>query len=71
MENEDRERLVRIETILEKVVAPQLQSYGPRIRKLETVAKVAGYAWVGIGAVALVFKDTAAEWLKRKILGVH
>ena len=71
MDSEDRERLVRIETILEKVVAPQLHSYGPRIRKLEVVAAIAGYAWVGLGAAALVFKDTAAEWLKRKMLGSH
>lgn len=69
MEQEDRERLVRIETILEEVVAPQLKSYGPRVRRLETVAAVATVLWGGVCVVGYVLQDTVSEWIKRKVLG--
>lgn len=86
MNDDDSQRLARIETILEKVIAPQLESYGPRIRKLEesvpelnTHGKrlrslehfrtVATVMWGGACVVGYVLKDTAAGWIKAKVLG--
>lgn len=69
MNQEDRDRLVRIETILEEVVAPQLKSYGPRVRRLETVVASAGVVWGGICVAGYVLKDTVSEWIKQKLLG--
>ena len=71
MDREDRDRLVRIETILSESIVPQLQSYGPRIRKLERFAIVATAVWSGICIIGYVVKDTAAGWVKRKVLGAQ
>lgn len=69
MEQEDRDRLVRIETILEEVVAPQLKSYGPRVRRLEQYVAAGYVVWGGICIVGYVLKDTASTWIKQKVLG--
>lgn len=69
MSPEDRERLVRIETILTESVVPRLLNYGPRIKRLENVALAAGMVWSGVCVVAYIAKDTASEWMKRKVLG--
>jgi|CXWL01.1.fsa_nt_gi Fe-S cluster biogenesis protein NfuA len=86
MKQEDSERLARIETILSDVIAPQLGSYGPRIRELEVAVPelnthgkrlrslehfrtVASVMWGGACVVGYVLKDTAAGWIKAKVLG--
>lgn len=69
MNQEDRDRLMRIETVLEKVVVPQLTSYGPRIKKLENFKTAASILWGGVCVIGWVAKDAAAEWLKRKVIG--
>jgi Fe-S cluster biogenesis protein NfuA len=69
MDREDRDRLIRIETILEESVVPRLVNHGPRIARLEKVALAATIAWGGVCVLAYVAKDTASEWLKNKVLG--
>ncbi len=71
MNQEDRERLVRIETILTESVVPRLNDHGPRIKVLEKVAMFASVLWGGACVVGWVAKDAAAAWLKQKVLGVH
>lgn len=71
MNQEDRDRLMRIETILTESVVPRLDDHGPRIRVLEKVAIVASVFWGGICVVGYVAKDAASEWIKQKVMGTH
>lgn len=69
MDREDRERLVRIETLLTESVVPRLNAHGKSIELLEKVAIVASVLWSGACVVGWVAKDAAAAWLKQKVLG--
>ena len=69
MNQEDRDRLMRIETILTESVVPRLDDHGPRIRLLEKVAICASVLWGGACVVGYVAKDAAAAWLKQKVVG--
>lgn len=69
MDREDRDRLVRIETILTENVVPRLDSYGPRVRRLERVAVIASVMWGGMCVLGYVAKDAASEWIKQKVMG--
>ena len=71
MDKDDRARLIRVETILTESIVPQLQSYGPRIRRLERVALVATVMWSGVCVICYAVKDTAAGWIKSKVLGAQ
>lgn len=71
MDKEDRDRLMRIETILTESVVPRLNDHGPRIKVLEKVAVVASVMWGGVCVAGYIAKDAAAEWLKRAIVGHH
>lgn len=69
MDREDRERLVRIETILTESVVPRLNDYSKRIKVLEGVAKTATIIGaVGLGAIYMA-RDVAVGWLKRSVVG--
>lgn len=68
MDNDSRERLVRIETILTESVVPRLDSYGPRIRVLEKVAIVGGAIWTGVCIGGYMAKEIVLEWAKKKLV---
>lgn len=76
MNQDDRDRLIRIETLLTSSVVPRLDSHGEKLEKhdgrlkvVEKVALTATVMWGGACLIAYVAKDAAAEWFKRRIMG--
>lgn len=66
MDRDDRDRLIRIETILTDNVVPRLGDYGKRIKALERVAQFATVFWGILGVVGYVAKDATLTWIKQK-----
>ncbi len=74
MTPEDRDRLIRIETILTESIAPRLDSHSKtmekhdgRLKVVERLALIANIAWGGICVLAYLSKDAAAEWIARRV----
>ena len=69
MDREDRERLVRIETILTESISPRINDHGKRIKVLEGIAKTATVIGaIGLGVVYMA-RDVAIGWLKKSVGG--
>lgn len=72
MDREDRDRLVRIETILTESIVPRINDYSKRIKVLEGVAKTATIlGGVALGGIYFA-RDVAVEWIKNRMAhGTH